>query len=55
VAPAWSKSPPNYSATAATTLAMEAAVNRLSLEPAVSSVTWTTSEPEPALLPASEE
>jgi putative Mg2+ transporter-C (MgtC) family protein len=35
--------------------AMEAAVNRLSLEPAVSSVTWTTSEPEPALLPATEE
>jgi putative Mg2+ transporter-C (MgtC) family protein len=36
-------------------LALEAAVSRLSLEPAVSSVTWTTTEPEPALLAAAEE
>jgi putative Mg2+ transporter-C (MgtC) family protein len=36
-------------------LALEAAVSRLSLEPAVTSVTWTTSEPEPALLAAAEE
>jgi putative Mg2+ transporter-C (MgtC) family protein len=36
-------------------LALEAAVSRLSLEPAVSSVTWTTTEPEPALVAAAEE
>ena len=36
-------------------LALEAAVSRLSLEPAVSFVTWTTTEPEPALLGAAEE
>ncbi len=36
-------------------LALEASVSRLSLEPAVSSVTWTTTEPEPAPLTASEE
>jgi putative Mg2+ transporter-C (MgtC) family protein len=36
-------------------LALEAAVSRLSLEPAVSSVTWTITEPEPALLAAAEE
>jgi putative Mg2+ transporter-C (MgtC) family protein len=36
-------------------LALEAAVSRLSLEPAVSSVTWTTTEPEPVLLAAAEE
>ena len=36
-------------------LALEAAVSRLSLEPAVSSVTWTTTEPEPTLLAAAEE
>jgi putative Mg2+ transporter-C (MgtC) family protein len=36
-------------------LALEAAVSRLSLEPAVSSVTWTITEPEPALLAATEE
>ena len=35
-------------------LALETAVSRLSLEPAVSSVTWTT-EAEPALLAAAEE
>ena len=33
-------------------LALETAVSRLSLEPSVSSVTWTTIEPEPALLAA---
>jgi uncharacterized membrane protein YhiD involved in acid resistance len=36
-------------------VALEAAVSRLSLEPAVSSVTWTTTEPEPALLAAAKE
>jgi putative Mg2+ transporter-C (MgtC) family protein len=36
-------------------LALEAAVSRLSLEPAVSSVTWTTAEPEAVLLGAAEE
>src|SRR5580700_2082413 len=36
-------------------LALEAAVSRLSLEPSVSSVTWTITEPEPALLAAAEE
>jgi putative Mg2+ transporter-C (MgtC) family protein len=36
-------------------LALEAAVSRLSLEPSVSSVTWTTTEPEPVLLVAAEE
>ena len=36
-------------------LALETAVSRLSLEPAVSSVTWTTTEAEPALLTAAEE
>jgi putative Mg2+ transporter-C (MgtC) family protein len=36
-------------------LALEAAVSRLSLEPSVSSVTWTTTEPEAALLAAAEE
>ena len=36
-------------------LALEAAVSRLSLEPAVSSVAWTTTEREPALLAAAEE
>jgi putative Mg2+ transporter-C (MgtC) family protein len=37
-------------------LALEAAVSRLSLEPGISSVTWTTTEPEPtALLVAAEE
>jgi putative Mg2+ transporter-C (MgtC) family protein len=36
-------------------LALEAAVSRLSLEPAVSSVTWTTTEPEPTSLLAAEE
>ena len=36
-------------------LALEAAVSRLSLEPAVSSVTWTITEPEPVLLAAAEE
>jgi putative Mg2+ transporter-C (MgtC) family protein len=36
-------------------LALEAAVSRLSREPAVSSVTWTTAQPEPALLAASDE
>jgi putative Mg2+ transporter-C (MgtC) family protein len=35
-------------------LALEAAVSRLSLEPAVSSVTWTTSDPDPALISAGE-
>ena len=35
-------------------LALEAAVSRLSLEPAVSSVTWTTTEPEPTLITAEE-
>jgi putative Mg2+ transporter-C (MgtC) family protein len=36
-------------------LALEAAVSRLSLEPAVSSVTWTTSEAERTLLAVTEE
>jgi putative Mg2+ transporter-C (MgtC) family protein len=36
-------------------LALEAAVSRLSLEPSISSVTWTTTEPELALLAAAEE
>jgi len=36
-------------------VALETAVSRLSLEPSVSSVTWTTTEPEPALLAAAEE
>jgi putative Mg2+ transporter-C (MgtC) family protein len=36
-------------------LALEAAVSRLSLEPSISTVTWTTTEPEPALLAAAEE
>src|SRR5580704_10709295 len=36
-------------------LALEAAVSRLSLEPAVSSVTWTTSEAERTLLADTEE
>jgi len=35
-------------------LALEAAVSRLSLEPAVSSVTWTTTDPQPTLLTADE-
>jgi len=42
-------------ATARDDLALETAVSRLSLEPAVSSVTWTTTEAEPALLAAAEE
>ena len=36
-------------------LALETAVSRLSLEPAVSSVTWTTTEPEPTLLTAADD
>jgi hypothetical protein len=36
-------------------LALETAVSRLSLEPAVSSVTWTTTEAESALLAAAED
>jgi hypothetical protein len=36
-------------------LAMDAAISRLSLEPGVSSVTWTTVEPQPALVAAAEE
>jgi putative Mg2+ transporter-C (MgtC) family protein len=36
-------------------LALEAAVSRLSLEPSVSSVTWTTTEPEPVLLAAADD
>ena len=36
-------------------LALESAVSRLSLEPAVSSVTWTTTEPQPTLLAVAEE
>jgi hypothetical protein len=36
-------------------VALEAAVSRLSLEPAVSSVTWTSTEAEPALLAAARE
>jgi putative Mg2+ transporter-C (MgtC) family protein len=35
-------------------VALEAAVSRLSLEPSVSSVTWNTGEPAPALLSAEE-
>jgi putative Mg2+ transporter-C (MgtC) family protein len=36
-------------------VALETAVSRLSLEPAVSSVTWTITEAEPTLLAAAEE
>jgi putative Mg2+ transporter-C (MgtC) family protein len=36
-------------------LGLEAAVGRLSLEPAVSSVTWTVTEPGPALRASADE
>jgi putative Mg2+ transporter-C (MgtC) family protein len=36
-------------------LALEAAVSRLSLEPSVSSVSWNSNDPAPAVLAAAEE